>query len=87
MSDSDFLQNVISLMKLEFFSMIQPMHWTSPRFFRKAKVRLSKSKSKAITGELIYIEWVPEGQTVDQIHYKHNFRTPCGRMNPRILDK
>jgi len=53
------------------------MHWKSPQSPRKKKARISKSKLKVmmivffdIRG-VIYIDWVPEGQTVNQVYYKN----------------
>jgi hypothetical protein len=53
----------------------QSMHWKTPISPRMKKVRMSKSKVKAmiivffnIRG-VIVIEWVPEGQTVNQKYY------------------
>lgn len=51
------------------------MHWKSPRSPRMKKARMSKSKFKAmlivffdIRG-VVMVEWVPEGQTVNQHYY------------------
>jgi hypothetical protein len=53
----------------------QSMHWKTPTSLIMKKARMSKSKVKAmmivffdIRG-VIMIEWVPEGQTVNQEHY------------------
>ena len=58
---------------------------------RKKKARMSKSKFKAmmivffdIRG-VIYIDWVPEGQTVKQVYYKNvltNLRERVRRRRP-----
>lgn len=54
----------------------QSMHWKTPTSPRIKKARMSKSKFKAmliiffdIKG-IIFIEWVPSGQTVNQYYYK-----------------
>jgi hypothetical protein len=53
---------------------------------------MSKSKLKAmmivffdIRG-VIYIDWVPEGQTVNQFYYKNVLRTLCERVRQRRPD-
>ena len=59
----------------------QSMHWKSPQSPRKKKARMSKSKFKAIMivffdiRGVIYIDWVPEGQTVNQVYYKNVLTT------------
>jgi len=52
------------------------MHWKAPTSPRMKKARMSESKFKAmlmvffdIKG-LIFVEWVPSGQTVNQYYYK-----------------
>ena len=57
------------------------MHWKSPQSPRKKKARMSKSKFKEmmivffdIRG-VIYIHWVPEGQTVNEVYYKNVLTT------------
>ena len=57
------------------------MHWKRPQSPRKKKARMSKSKFKAmmivffdIQG-VIYIDWVPEGQTVNQVYCKNVLTT------------
>lgn len=53
----------------------QSMHWKSPASPRSKKGRMSKSKFKAMLivffdiNGIIMIEWVPEGQTVNQHYY------------------
>jgi len=53
---------------------------------------MSKSKFKAmmivfvdIRG-IIYIDWVPEGQTVNQVYYKNVLKTLCERVRRRRPD-
>ena len=68
------------------------MHWKSPQSPRKEKAHMSKSKFKAmmivffdIRG-LIYIDWVPEGQTVNQVYYKNVLTTLRERVRRRRPD-
>ena len=68
------------------------MHWKSPQSPRKKKARMSKSKFKAmmivffdIQG-VIYIDWVPEGQTVNQVYYKNVLTTLRERVRRRRPD-
>lgn len=79
-SDPTFLQNVITCDESWFFTYDpetkrQSMHWKSPGSPRQKKARMSKSKFKAmmivffdIKG-IVHIDWVPEGQTVNQHYY------------------
>ena len=67
------------------------MHWKSPQSPRK-EARMSKSKFKAmmivffdIRG-VIYIDWVPEGQTVNQVYYKNVLTTLRERVRRRRPD-
>ena len=68
------------------------MHWKSSQSPRKKKARMSKSKFKAmmivffdIRG-VIYIDWVPEGQTVNQVYYKNVLTTLRERVRRRRPD-
>jgi len=53
------------------------MHWKSPSSLRQKKARQSKSNFKAmiigfspdIRG-IVHVDWVPEGQTVNQVYCK-----------------
>ncbi|VVC33870.1 Transposase, type 1 [Cinara cedri] len=53
----------------------QSMHWKTPESPRIKKARMSKSKFKAMLivffdiNGIVMTEWVPEGQTVNQIYY------------------
>ncbi|VVC45839.1 Transposase, type 1 [Cinara cedri] len=52
----------------------QSMHWKTPESPRIKKARMSKSKFKAMLivfffDIIVMTEWVPEGQTVNQIYY------------------
>jgi len=80
-NDPDFFQNVITCDETWIFqydpeTKRQSMHWKSPQSPRKKKARMSKSKFKAILivffdiRGVIYIDWVPEGQTVNQVIIK-----------------
>ena len=64
-------------------------HWKSPQSPRKKKARMTKSKFKAmmivffdIRG-VIYIGWVPESQTVNQVYYKNVLTTLHERVRRR----
>ena len=82
-NDPDFFLNVITCDETWIFQYDpetkgQSMHWKSSQSPRKKKARISKSKFKAmmivffsISGGVIYIDWVPEGQTVNQVYYKN----------------
>ena len=69
------------------------MHWKSPQSPRKKKARMSKSKFKAmmiffdIWGVIYsYIDWVPEGQSVNQVYYKNVSTTLRERVRRRRPD-
>lgn len=79
-NDATFLERVITCDESWFFiydpeTKRQSMHWKSPNSPRQKKARMTKSKFKAmmvvffdIRG-IVHIEWVPEGQTVNQKYY------------------
>jgi len=57
------------------------MHWKSPSSTRQKKARQNKSIFKAmmifffdIQG-IVHVDWVPEGQTVNQVYYKEVLKT------------
>ena len=92
----DFFLNVITCDETWIFqydpeTKRQSMHWKSPQSPRKKKARMNKSKFKAmmivffdIRG-LIYINWVPEVQSVNQVYYKNvltNLRERVRRRRP-----
>ena len=59
------------------------MHWKSPNSRRQNKAQQSKSKFKAmmtvsfdIRG-IVHVDWVPEGQTVNQVYYKEVLTNLC----------
>ena len=64
------------------------MQWKSPQSPRKKKARMSKSKFKAMMIVFfdIYIDWVPEGQTVNQVYYKNVLTTLRERVRRRRPD-
>jgi len=93
---TDFFQNVITCDENWIFqydpeTKRQSMDWKSPQFPRKKKARMSKSKFKAmiiffdIQG-VIYIDWVTEGQTVNQVYYKNVLTTLRERVRRRGPD-
>ena len=93
-NDPNLLQNVITCDETWIFQYSpetkrQSMHWKSPASPRKKKARMSKSKFKVmmivfydIKG-IIYINWVPEGQTVNQVYYKDVLTTLRERVRRR----
>ena len=80
-NDPNVLENVITCDVSWFFqynpeSQRQSLHWKSPSSPRQKKARQSISKFKAmmivffdIRG-IVHVDWVPEGQTVNQDYYK-----------------
>ena len=93
-NDPNLLQNVITCDETWIFqydpeTKRQSMHWKSPESPRKKKARMSKSKFKVmmivfydIKG-IIYINWVPQGQTVNQVYYEEVLTTLCERVKRR----
>ncbi|KAL4153743.1 hypothetical protein QTP88_001576 [Uroleucon formosanum] len=79
--DPSFINNIITCDETWIFTYdpetkMQSMHWRTPTSPRMKKARMSKSKFKAmlivffdIKG-IIFVEWVPSGQTVNQYYYK-----------------
>ncbi|XP_029341252.1 uncharacterized protein LOC115033209 [Acyrthosiphon pisum] len=79
--DPSFINNIITCDETWIFTYDpetkrQSMHWKTPTSPRMKKARMSKSKFKAmlivffdIKG-IIFVEWVPSGQTVNQYYYK-----------------
>jgi len=93
-NDPNFLENVINCDESWFFqydpaSKRQSMHWKSPISPRQKKARQSKSKFKAIMifffdiRGIVHVEWVPEGQTVNQVYYKEVFTNLRERVRRR----
>jgi len=96
-NDTDFFQNVIACDKTWIFqydpeTKQQSMQWKSPQSPRKKKARMSKSKFKAMViiffdiQGVIYNDWVPEGQTVNQVYYKNVLTTLRERVRRRRPD-
>jgi hypothetical protein len=82
-NDPNILASVITCDESWFFqydteTKRQSMHWTSPRSPRKKEKKKWKSKSNFKAMMIIFfnirgtvhIDWVPEGQTVNQVYYK-----------------
>ncbi|GFX48184.1 mariner Mos1 transposase [Trichonephila clavipes] len=67
----------------------QSMHWKTPTSPRAKKARMSKSKFKAMMivffdiDEIVYLHWVPEGQTINQ----HYYIEVLGNLRERIRKK
>ena len=85
-NDPDFFLNVIMCDETWIFqydpeTKRQSMHWKSLQSPRKKKACMSKSKFKVMMivffdiRWVIYIYWVPEGQTVNQVYYKNVLTT------------
>ena len=74
-------------------SKCQSMHWKIPSSPRQKKARQRKSKFKAkiifffyIQG-ILHMDWVPEGQTVNQVYYKEvltNLREQVRKKRPEM---
>lgn len=78
--DPDLLERVITCDESWFFiydpeTKRQSMHWKSPNSPRMKKARMSKSKFKAMMivffdiHGILYVNWVPEGQTMNKEYY------------------
>lgn len=96
-NNPDFLQNVITCDETWIFqydpeTKRQSMHWKKSQSPRLKKARMGKSKFKAMMivffyiRAIIYIDWVPEGQTVNQIYYKNVLNTLRERVRRRGPD-
>ena len=97
-NDPNFLENVITYDESWFFqydpeSKRQSMHGKSPSSWRQKKAQQSKSKFKAMVilffdiWGIVYVDWVPEGQTVNQVYYKGvltNLREWVRRRRPEM---
>lgn len=96
-SDPNFLERVITCDESWFFTYDpetkrQSMHWKSPNSPRQKIARMSKSKFKAmmivffdIRG-IVHIDWVPEGQTVNQVYYKQVLTTLRERVRRKRFE-
>jgi len=70
----------------------QSMHWKGPISPRQKKARQSKSKFKAIIvfsdiRRIVHVDWVPEGQTINQVYYKEvltNLHERVRRRRPEM---
>jgi histone-lysine N-methyltransferase SETMAR len=93
-NDPNFLVNVITCEESWLFqydpgSKRQSMHWKSPSSPRQKKARHSKSKFKALMivffdiRGIVHVDWVPEGQTVNQAYYKEVLTGLRERMRRR----
>jgi len=82
-NDPNFLGNVITCDESWFFqhdpeSKRQSMDWKSPSSPRQKKAQKSKSKFKAMMiiffdmRGFVRVDWVPDGQTVNQFYYKED---------------
>ena len=70
----------------------QSMHWKTPALPKMKKARISKSKFKAmliiffdISG-IVMTEWVPEGQTLNQIYYLKVLAILAGIGGKKVVD-
>jgi hypothetical protein len=69
----------------------QSMHWNSPRSPKK-KARKSKWNFKAMMmvffdiWGIVHIDWVPQGQTVNQVYYKEVLTTLCEWVRRKRLE-
>ena len=61
------------------------MHWKSPQSPRKKKFKAMMIVFFDIRG-VIYIDWVPEGQTVNKVYYKNVLTTLRERVRRRRTD-
>lgn len=79
-NEPNFLERVITCDESWFFTYDpetkrQSMHWKTPTSPRTKKARMSKSKFKAMMivffdiHGIVYLNWVPEDQTVNQLYY------------------
>ncbi|GFT80842.1 putative mariner transposase [Trichonephila clavipes] len=65
------------------------MHWKTPTSPRAKKARMSKSQFKAMMivffdiHRIVYLHWVPEGQTINQ----HYYLEVLGNLRERIRKK
>ena len=80
-NDPNLLENTITCDESWFFqydpeSKRQSMHWKSPSSPKQKKAQQSKSKFKALMifffdiRGIVHVDWVPEGQTVNQVYYR-----------------
>ncbi|GFV15654.1 mariner Mos1 transposase [Trichonephila clavipes] len=90
-NDPNLLKKVITCDESWFFTYdpetkCQSMHWKTPTSPRAKKARMSKSKFKAMMivsfdiHGIVYLHWVPEGQTINQ----HYYLEVLGNLRERI---
>ncbi|GFV00358.1 mariner Mos1 transposase [Trichonephila clavipes] len=93
-NDPNSLEKVITCDESWFFTYDpetkrQSMHWKTPTSPRAKKARMSKSKFKAMMivffdiHGIVYLHWVPEGQTINQ----HYYLEVLGNLRERIRKK
>ncbi|GFV24023.1 mariner Mos1 transposase [Trichonephila clavipes] len=93
-NDPNLLEKVITCDESWFFTYDpetkrQSMHWKTPTSPRAKKARMSKSKFKAMMvvffdiHGIVYLHWVPEGQTINQ----HYYLEVLGNLRERIRKK
>ena len=89
-NDPDFFLNVIVcdgtwIFQYDPETKRQTMHWRSPQSPREKKFKAMMIVFFDIRG-VIYIDWVPEGQTVNQVYYKNILTTLRERVRRRRPD-
>ncbi|GFX35819.1 putative mariner transposase [Trichonephila clavipes] len=93
-NDRNILEKIITCDESWFFTYDpeikrQSMHWKTPTSPRAKKARMSKSKFKAMMivsfdiHGIMYLHWVPEGQTINQ----HYYLEVLGNLRERIRKK
>ncbi|GFS88083.1 protein GVQW3 [Trichonephila clavipes] len=93
-NDPNLLEKVITCDESRFFTYDpetkrQSMHWKTPTSPRAKKARMSESKFKAMMivffdiHGIVYLHWVPEGQTINQ----HYYLEVLGNLRERIRKK
>ncbi|GFV60985.1 mariner Mos1 transposase [Trichonephila clavipes] len=94
-NDPQLLEKVITCDESSFLTYDpetkrQSMHWKTPTSPRTKKTRMSKSKFKAMMivfffdiHGIVYLHWVPEGQTINQ----HYYLEVLGNLRERIRKK
>jgi len=96
-NDPNFLENIITCDESWFFqydpeSKCQSMHWKRPSSPRQKKARQRKSKFKAMMivffdiWGIVHMDWVSEGQTVNQVYYKEVLTNLRERVRRRRLE-
>jgi len=97
-NEPNFLENVVTCDESWSFqydpeSKRQSMHWKSPSSPKQRKAGQSVSKFRAMMVVFIdirgtvHVDWVPEGQTLNQVYYKEvltNLRERVRRRRPEM---